>query len=340
MATAPVVDHHFNGDSRLLNATFERRTELRTALATLQQELSRIEGFPCQVTADIRFNVFGPPAREHVYSVSITDSGFDSVVFARTKLLAGRGSRAASASSPASGHGDRRPSSSRRGAEDDDVMEIRPLKKPRTEGEDGLPTPSRASVSEDPNTSQRVYEVLNYVKDWKDEWMRQGGWLFDTLNGAAKTTQDQHQAMEKKLDSVQDTLGQSINAASATTMAELANITKLLPWLEHCRKTNADKVQAREEKWRSSSATFHDQNRREREAAEKRLDDKLEMQRRLLIKVAEANGVDVDDVSDKPSREASLGAQLTAELNMEALRAEGNGDSRQSSRNEPINIDD
>lgn len=340
MATAPGVEHHFNGDSKLLNATLERRTELRKALAALQQELSRIEGFPCQVTADIRFNVAGPPAREHVYSVSITDNGFDSVNFARTKVLAGRGSGTGSAASPpASTQGDRRPSSSRRGADDEEVTEIRPSKRARVDGEDGFPTPSRGSLSEDHSTSQRVNEVLNFVKDWKTEWQQQGGWLFDTLNGAAKSSTDHRQAVEKKLESVQDTLGQSINASNATTMAELANITKLLPWLEHCRKTNADKVQAREEKWRSSSATFHDQNRREREAAEKRLEDRLESQRRLLIKVAEANGIDVDDLSDKQaSREASLGAQLTAELNMEASRVDENGE-RHNSRHQPIDID-
>lgn len=101
-----------------------------------------------------------------------------------------------------------------------------------------------------------------------------------------------------------------------------------LRWLEHCRKSNADKVQAREEKWRSSSATFHDQARRDREKAEQRLEARLMSQRQLLVQVAEANGIDVDEneeqfkhVKDDKEIDASLGDQLTAELNQEAKRA-------------------
>ena len=122
-------------------------------------------------------------------------------------------------------------------------------------------------------------------------------------------------------------------------MAELNNIAKLIPWLEHCRKSSADKVQAREEKWRSSSATFHDQARREREAAEKRLEKKLEEQRELLLKIAQASGINPDDIeapqegTPSRSREESLGAQLTAELNLEAGKAG-------TSRPETISIDD
>ena len=126
-------------------------------------------------------------------------------------------------------------------------------------------------------------------------------------------------------------------------MSELANIAKLIPWLEHCRKTSADKVQAREERWRSSSATFHDQTRREREAAEKRLEKKLDEQKELLLKLARANDIYPDDGGDtlaespRRSREESLGAQLTAELNMEA---EKGNTSRSDAEHETINIDD
>ena len=129
-------------------------------------------------------------------------------------------------------------------------------------------------------------------------------------------------------------------------MAELANISKLIPWLEHCRKTSADKVQAREEKWRSSSATFHDQSRRDREAADKKLEVELLRQRALLVKIAEANGVDIDEDeregkdSERRDREASLGAQLTAELNMEASRGVGRSKTLEQHRQETIDIDD
>lgn len=183
------------------------------------------------------------------------------------------------------------------------------------------------------------------MKEWQTEWKQQGGWLFDniskantSINRAMTSTTTSNTALEKKLGSVQDVLGQSMNTASASTLAELTNINRLIPWLENCRKSSADKVQAREEKWRTSSATFHDQARREREAAEKRIEKKLEEQRELLMKVARASGIDISKIdvpvaaSPEQSREASLGAQLTAELNMAAKPGDDD--------HETINIDD
>lgn len=335
----PHVEHTFHGEGRLLHATLKQRAEIRHALTTLQQELQRLEGHSIQITADIKFNVSGPQAREHAYSVSITDVAFDSASFAQSKIPAMR--NAATAMSPAaSGHDDRRSSLVRSAPDEDDVVEIQPPKRARTDGQDGLPTPARSgSIAEDGSAAKTVRELSTFMRNWHDEWTRQGGWLFDTLNTTNKLATESKTSVDKRLNAVQDVLGQSINAASATTMTELANITKLISWLEHCRKASVDKVQAREEKWRSSSATFHDQTRREREAAERRLEEKLEAQQRLLIKVAEANGVDVDELSEKPrSREESLGAQLTAELNLEAARAAGNG--TLSRYNNTIDIDD
>ena len=93
-----------------------------------------------------------------------------------------------------------------------------------------------------------------------------------------------------------------------------------------------------QEKWRSSSATFHDQSRREREAAEKRIDKRLEEQNQLLVKLARAQGVDVEGTdmlsidSVERSREPSLGAQLTAELNNAGRQGE--------TEDAPFSVDD
>lgn len=330
------IEHHFNGDSSLLNDTAIERNDVRRALAVLQKSLQRIESVPTQVTAEIRLNVSGPNPKEHIYTIAITDTQFDAEHFARAKTPARVSKRtvplATSPSISSHGQDDRRSSMSRKVNEDDgDVTEIRPFKRTRVEPEQ--------TVSDDP-VQQRLDEILAFVKAWHGEWKHQGGWLFDNLNGANKIANDRTRDMDKKLETLQDILGQSINSANATTMSELSNITKLLPWLEHCRKTNADKVQAREEKWRSSSATFHDQSRRDREEAEKRLEEKLDAQQKLLIKIAESNGIDVDEIADMRSRESSLGAQLTAELNMEATRADEGGGSTRKRGGQPISIDD
>ena len=196
---------------------------------------------------------------------------------------------------------------------------------------------------------------------WKHEWTAQGGWLADHLRQLDASTHAHAAAITKKLDVVQEILGQSLNTVSANVLAELGNVAKLLPWLEQCRKLSADRSQAREEKWRTNSATFHDAARRERDAADRRLARALDHHRRLLLALARNAGLDVreweaapaaddddrksdatdavridpdpkprpDDASSTspataaphPSREASLGAQLTAELNMEAERS-------------------
>lgn len=83
---------------------------------------------------------------------------------------------------------------------------------------------------------------------------------------------------------------------------------------------------------------FHDSTRREREAAEKRIEKKLDEQSELLLKLARAKNItNVPDLqsgaSEERSREASLGAQLTAELNNEAGRHD-------DTENGPFGIDD
>ncbi|EMD00181.1 hypothetical protein BAUCODRAFT_128817 [Baudoinia panamericana UAMH 10762] len=281
------------------------------------------------------FRVGGPAAKEHTYSVTVNDNYLDVKAFNQRFLPSA--SDLQSAPSSTSSNGPERPSvlpeSGAAADDDDDVIEVPPPKRARTESE---VDPMTLHHTTDTNsllpetiallTHRSSSSEMNFLKQWHTEWVKQGGWLYDALNTVEKTTREGQVATSKQLITSQDVLGKAMNAASATAMSELANITRLIPWLESCRQTNAHKSQAREEKWRTNSATFHDQARREREAAGKKLQSELEKQTALLLKIAEYNGIDVDDVDvdkDEPreTRELSLGAQLTAELNMEASRA-------------------
>ena len=357
------IHHNFDGDVKILNSTFDSRMEIRKALSNLQQVLQRNEGEKAQIVADVKFRIGGPDAKEHTYTVTVNDSMWDAEAFerkvssARKEGSVGSGARVGAGSSPpaAYANGQRRPSarSESRAFEegDDDFIEVRPAKKARIEVDEG---PSYTSPYKETEALLREALALlqqrnsdnafDFLKQWHTEWVKQGGWLFDTLNKAEKSGERNQAALLSRFGNVQDVLGQSMNAASASTMAELANISKLVPWLEHCRKSAADKVQAREEKWRSSSATFHDQARRDRETSEKKLELELQKQRALLMRIAEANGIDVEEVEEKDEerggREASLGAQLTAELNMEASRGGGARKTLEERRREAINIED
>lgn len=354
---AQAVQHSFDGDVKILNSTFDRRMEIRKALTALQQDLQRMESKPVQIKAEVKFRIGGPEAKEHNYTVTATSSEFDIDDFLRqvpasgTQAIESAPSAAKGASSsPASGGTNRqqatpaqstpRPESRKA---DDDVVEIRPFK--RQKADEGPPHPRLSLDATKDSVKGPISneDLLDFLESWHGEWVRQGGFLYDQLSAYQPFVQSKLAGLEKRMDGVQDVLGQSMNTASANTMTELTNISKLIPWLEHCRKTSADKIQAREEKWRTSSATFHDQSRREREAAEKGLVKKLDENNQLLLKIARATGVDVQDMEDlnggglDGSREQSLGAQLTAELNMEAEKGTG---TNSNTGPEPINIDD
>ncbi|KAK4549188.1 hypothetical protein LTR36_007646 [Oleoguttula mirabilis] len=370
--TDPKVQHSFDGDVKILNGTLDSRMEIRKALQNLQQILQRSETYAVQVVADVKLRISGPDAKEHTYTVIINDDSWDDEAFARKVPASTRKDGSGTAARTVAGaagslvaaqvNGQRRSpvrSESRVIADDDDdVVEVRPSKKARMDADDSAMYTSR---SQDTDTDGLLREMLallkqrssndplEFIKQWHTEWVKQGGWLFDTLNKAEKATKDSKDsqvALHARVGAAQDVLGQSLNAASASTMAELGNISKLIPWLEHCRKTSDDKVQAREEKWRSSSATFHDQSRHDREAAEKKLELELQKHRALLVKLAEFNGVDIEEEEElggkdeERDREVSLGAQLTAELNMEASRAVNSSKTLEERPRETINIDD
>ncbi|KAK3113412.1 hypothetical protein LTR53_009314 [Teratosphaeriaceae sp. CCFEE 6253] len=337
----PKIQHSFDGDVKLLNNTFECRMEIRKALSTLQQTLQRLEARNVQVAAEIKLRIDGPNAKEHVYKVSISDASLDVDVF--VNQFAPSRSDGAKRSSTSTANGQHGASLSRRLSRDiddndDDLSEIRSPKRLRSSISD-----EQLSSSQPQNTDSLLREALtllkqpkppdgtlDFLRSWHAEWVKQGGWLFDAVNKADAAATSTHTTTLRRLTAVQDVLGQSINAASAATLAELANLAKLVPWVEACRKTGADKAQAREEKWRTSSATFHDQSRRDREVAEAGVREELRRQGLLLERIARAQGVELDgeEKGEEGEREPSLGAQLTAELNLEVAKEDVAGRGR------------
>ena len=149
----------------------------------------------------------------------------------------------------------------------------------------------------------RTSEIMEYLRRWQEQWAQQGGWLFDNVTRLHTVATDNKAFIVQRMEGMQNVIGQSINAANGTVLNELATANRHLPWLEQCRKTAADLRQEREEKWRSSSASFHDSARKNREAAELRIIERLdqqqrliEKQRELLVKVAEVNGIDRHEI--------------------------------------------
>ncbi|KAK3055764.1 hypothetical protein LTR09_002998 [Extremus antarcticus] len=342
----PNIQHRFDGDVKVLNGTVETRTALRKAISAFQQSIQNIDNSPVQLSADFMIRIGGPDAKQHTYTVTATSSGFDAESF--PERIASAAAHAQAATPKASNgtplgpnstngqqlsHAHATPGSRSRKVgddDDDDIIEIRPFKRPKTKGSSHSPAQSQSQPSNELSSAANEDDMFHFLKTWHTEWKHQGGWLFDNitkLGAAATTTQS---SLDQRMGVVQDVIGQSINTSSLSTMNELANISRLVPWLESCRKSSADNQQARAEKWRTSSASFHDQARREREAAEQRIEKKLAEQKELLLKLAKANGLGVDELEGDgegegearvTSREESLGAQLTAELNTEAEKS-------------------
>lgn len=329
------LQHSFEGDSRIQNGTLEAQAEIRNALSNLHHALRKLEDHQVQVVANVKLRTAGPVAKESLYSISVNGPSWDEDAFAQQLPVSREDVPAASAIQTASGTvrspltGSHHHWQESRALNKDGPVALPPAKRARADVNDASVYSSPSEISQfvsskasKASPQRRANEELDFLKQWHSEWIKQGGWLYDTLNQAAKVAERNSMSMQGRLTGAQDVLGQSLNAASASVMAELTNLSKLVSHHEQCRKVESGKIQAREEKWRTSSATFHDHARRDRDAAEKRLETELGRQRALLIKIAEANEIDLDDdeIGNRDEREASLGAQLTAEFNMETSK--------------------
>ncbi|RMZ11948.1 hypothetical protein D0862_02804 [Hortaea werneckii] len=326
------LQHSFEGDSRVQNGTLEAQQEIRNALSNLHHALRNLEDHQVQVVANVKLRTAGPVAKESLYSISVNGPSWDEDAFSQQLSVSREDvpaiqTASSNVQSPITASQHHWQES--RALNEDITVALPPAKRPRAEVNDASVYSSPSEISQvvsskasKASPQRRSDEGLDFLKQWHSEWIKQGGWLYDTLNQAAEVAERNSMSMQGRLTGVQDVLGQSLNAASASVMAELTNVSKLVSHHEQCRKVESGKIQAREEKWRTSSATFHDHARRDRDAAEKRLETELGRQRALLIKIAEANGIDLDDdeIGNRDEREASLGAQLTAEFDMETSK--------------------
>lgn len=303
---SPHIKHSYEGDQMLQNYTFERRMKIKGLLVALQDDIQKLlgDGSEAQIVADIQIKVKGhaPYDKENRYHVSVdqTKEGNGELGNTSTALNASQpvqapaapmtGNGVAATQSPdplAAGETSQNPRKRMRSdtsdqtsaGGDDDVQVISSRKNSAP-----VPVPLSGSIA-----PQQFNELLKFLIDWREQWREQGGWMFDHFTKLYDEERRKKAWMEKKIDGIQNTLGASLNYQNAQTMQELSGISKMLPWLENCRKTAADFTQAREEKWRTSSANFHDQNRRDREAAEKKIMEAIEKQQQNLeAKVLEA----------------------------------------------------
>ncbi|QDS71296.1 hypothetical protein FKW77_001482 [Venturia effusa] len=71
--------------------------------------------------------------------------------------------------------------------------------------------------------------------------------------------------------------------SNASIMTKLHSVSAQIKWVEECRRIADEAHDGREERWRSSSATFHDETRKARERHEAWVVQEMAWQRNMLI---------------------------------------------------------
>jgi hypothetical protein len=95
----------------------------------------------------------------------------------------------------------------------------------------------------------------------------------DNHHPMLETTHDQGNAQAERESS----------EPAPTVMSRLQNVSAQVKWVEECRRIADEAHDKREETWRTTSATFHDDNRKARERHEAWLVSEMAWQRNILV---------------------------------------------------------
>ncbi|KAK4987177.1 hypothetical protein LTR50_004778 [Elasticomyces elasticus] len=324
------------------DATAEHRVSIKRILRKLHDELQTQTGHPARVTCTLNFHIDSDPPTVRTYKTTLggappdlaTQNVIDLSEAENTspweEAAAAATAAAAVAVAAVNGHPagealreDRFIAGEQSSAE----PESRPSKRRRTgSNEHDRDSPSRSATATGvatrpaPEFSERALtwqhmrpgadtkEILDFLRVWREQWREQGGWLYDNFKQSFEEDQRRKTWTDEKLDALQKAVVAVSQSTHNQIKSELTNILELLPWLEHCRKTGTDAQQLREERWRTSSATFHDSNRRDRATAEKVMMGELKTQtamlqeqQSLLKRLMEDCGLDIGDAEGEPA---------------------------------------
>lgn len=147
--------------------------------------------------------------------------------------------------------------------------------------------------------------LMKFLTEWRTQWTQQGGWMYDHLTTNKEDERRKKVWFQQQFDTHVGGMTSTLHAHQTQNQQYLTNISNGIQWLESCRKNEHDAAQTREEKWRMSSASFHDNARKDREAAEKELllqikaqKKQLEKQHGMLVQLMESQGLDLEETND------------------------------------------
>jgi hypothetical protein len=191
------------------------------------------------------------PTKEHVYTLAITDKGFDLDEFKSLKTPNQPTTREAAAVLAAEtnqGINFKRNAAANSDEKDVLVRKGSTPKRPRIESkaniEVGVSTKLDASEIADTQPHQ---ETMTFLRDWRREWQSQGGWIFDTLNAAKTNQASSDVARSHQLVTMQTHLTSTLERNRAATQREHAATQDALQRNEQQRRAHAQSVGTREE---------------------------------------------------------------------------------------------
>lgn len=171
--------------------------------------------------------------------------------------------------------------------EDDDIMPL--ISKDDLEE---LLGKLRDDIQED--TSECVNHVQRLLRRFKEEWHEKSKWEYEKLSAIQSAPGHpqmpvrgsvERNAMPEAFPS--PALDRDDHTASVQDFIRRENklLSSQIRWVEECRRVASVEHDKREETWRTSSASFHDRNRQDREAFQARMLQDSTMHARMLTQI-------------------------------------------------------
>ncbi|ORY06016.1 hypothetical protein BCR34DRAFT_490418 [Clohesyomyces aquaticus] len=175
--------------------------------------------------------------------------------------------------------------SSKRQRTDEDEEDIMPLI--TKEDLDDLLLKLREDIQED--TSECVNHVHKLLRRFKEEWHEKSRWDYENMSARPTQGPFRDSIANGATSGSFPTPGADRDDSDASLPEVVRRETRLLSsqirWVEECRRVATEVHDKREERWRETSATFHDQNRVDRETFQNRVLQENVMHGRMLNQI-------------------------------------------------------
>ncbi|KAJ9647300.1 hypothetical protein H2199_002287 [Coniosporium tulheliwenetii] len=134
----------------------------------------------------------------------------------------------------------------------------------------------RDDVQED--TTAGLNHLQRLLRRWREQWREKNGWLFDYFKLQHEEERRKKQWFEAKFKALEDALAHKV-------MAQFRNLSNQIRWVEDCRRIADEAHDIKEDNWRVTSATFHDNSQRRQQSHENWVKAEMKKQGNVLTQV-------------------------------------------------------